>query len=245
VRLHTDSKASTISPIANTWTSAADEELRRRDRQRRHGSRRASSAELRSDAANQGRHDGFPVSYFHCSALSRGWDRGFREDEDQVRGRDGPWWCSGRTSGIANSRATPPIRPRPDDSLNGAEFTVLARPETFPGLLIFWQPASTCPGHGACFFDQPPESFSRTATMRVGRQGALETGPRARRCANELAFSPRKLRTSTEVQSQPRRGSAHPFQSASTDEVMEIRRYSFRSLRWRPAGGSTTLRDFF
>src|SRR6266478_37551 len=78
-------------------------------------------------------------NYFHVLGVEPRLGRGFREDEDQVPGRDavvvlGPdFWKREFASDPSVLGRT--IR------LNGAEFTVIGvAPETFPGLLIFGHP---------------------------------------------------------------------------------------------------------
>jgi len=113
--------------------------------------------------------------------------RGFREDEDQVPGRDavvvlGPaFWEHEFSSdpGVVGRQ----IR------LNGTNFTVIGvAPETFPGMLIFGHPDFYVPlAMARVFFDQSAkEVFRRPRRSRIECQSALETAHQLAASANEL-----------------------------------------------------------
>ena len=130
-------------------------------------------------------------NFFHVLGVEPRLGRGFREDEDQVPGPRSPWWCSGRTSGSTNSRATLPssgstIR------LNGAPFTVIGvAPEDFPrDAYVFGHPDFYVPlAMAASIFDRPAEKFLRgSRRSRIELKSAPETGHDAAASArNELA----------------------------------------------------------
>jgi putative ABC transport system permease protein len=120
-------------------------------------------------------------NYFHVLGVEPRLGRGFREDEDQVPGRDAVV-VLGPDARIRER----PLRPRQDDSLEWRRIhRDWRRTRNLPGAAnIRASRLLHAPGHGACVFDQPPEEFFRgPRRSRVGRQGALETGHDARRGA--------------------------------------------------------------
>jgi hypothetical protein len=120
-------------------------------------------------------------NYFRVLGVEPRLGRGFREDEDQVPGRDavvvlGPdFW----KHEFAND---PSVLGR-TIRLNGTESTVIGvAPETFPGTQIFGHPDfSPAAGDGRGFFDQPPEEvFPGPRRSRVEYKGAIAPGHDAR-----------------------------------------------------------------
>ncbi len=126
-------------------------------------------------------------NYFHVLGVEPQVGRGFREDEDQVPGRDavvvlGPdFW--------KHEFARDPSVVGRIVRLNGADFTVIGvAPETFPGMFIFARPDFYMPlAMARVFSTNPQKSFfvdrdDRELTVRA----RLKTGATLRQARNEL-----------------------------------------------------------
>src|SRR6267378_7236175 len=142
-------------------------------------------------AATPGIKGGMMVSgnYFHVLGVQPRLGRGFREDEDQVPGRDavvvlGPdFWKREFASDPSVLGRT--IR------LNGAEFTVIGvAPETFPGLLIFGHPDFYMPLAMARVFSTNPQKnfFEDRDDRELNVRARLKPGTTLQRARNELAM---------------------------------------------------------
>jgi len=128
-------------------------------------------------------------NYFHVLGVEPRLGRGFREDEDQVPGRDavvvlGPdFWkreFAGDPSAVGRI-----VR------LNGTDFTVIGvAPETFPGMYIFLRPDFYMPlAMARVFSTNPQKSFftdrdDRELTVRA----RLKPGATLEQARNELAL---------------------------------------------------------
>src|SRR6266540_3864856 len=128
-------------------------------------------------------------NYFHVLGVEPQLGRGFREDEDQMPGRDavvvlGPdFW--------KREFASDPSVVGRTVRLNGADFTVIGvAPETFPGMYIFTRPYFYMPLAMARVFSiNPQKSFfvdrdDRELTVRA----RLKRGTTLRQARNELAL---------------------------------------------------------
>src|SRR6267378_542805 len=127
-------------------------------------------------------------NYFHVLGVQPRLGRGFREDEDQVPGRDavvvlGPdFWK--REFASAPSVLGRTIR------LNGAEFTVIGvAPETFPGLLIFGHPDFYMPLAMARVFstNRQKNFFEDRDDRELNVKARLKPGTTLEQAQNELA----------------------------------------------------------
>ena len=133
-------------------------------------------------------------NYFHVLGVEPQLGRGFREDEDQMPGRDavvvlGPdFW--------KREFASDPSVVGRTVRLNGADFTVIGvAPETFPGMYIFTRPDFYMPLAMARVFSiNPQKSFfvdrdDRELTVRA----RLKRGTTLRQARNELALLARNF----------------------------------------------------
>jgi len=127
-------------------------------------------------------------NYFHVLGVEPRLGRGFREDEDQVPGRDavvvlGPdFWKREFASDPSVLGRT--IR------LNGAEFTVIGvAPETFPGLLIFGHPDFYMPLAMARVFstNRQKNFFEDRDDRELNVKARLKPGTTLEQAQNELA----------------------------------------------------------
>ncbi len=128
-------------------------------------------------------------NYFHVLGVEPQLGRGFREDEDQVPGRDavvvlGPdFW--------KREFASDPSVVGRTVRLNGTDFTVIGvAPETFPGMYIFTRPDFYMPlAMARVFSTNPQKSFfvdrdDRELTVRA----RLKRGTTLRQARSELAL---------------------------------------------------------
>ena len=127
-------------------------------------------------------------NYFHVLGVEPRLGRGFREDEDQVPGRDavvvlGPdFWKHEFASDPGVLGRT--IR------LNGAEFTVIGvAPESFPGMLIFGHPDFYMPLAMARVFSTNPQKnfFEDRDDRELTVRARLNPGTTLLQAQNELA----------------------------------------------------------
>jgi predicted permease len=127
-------------------------------------------------------------NYFHVLGVEPRLGRGFREDEDQVPGRDavvvlGPdFWKHEFASDPAVLGRT--VR------LNGTEFTVIGvAPETFPGMLIFGHPDFYMPLAMAGVFSTNPQKnfFEDRDGRELKVRARLKPGTTLEQARNELA----------------------------------------------------------
>jgi macrolide transport system ATP-binding/permease protein len=127
-------------------------------------------------------------NYFHVLGVEPRLGRGFREDEDQVPGRNavvvlGPdFWKHEFASDASVLGKT--IR------LNGTEFTVIGvAPETFPGLLIFGHPDFYMPLAMARVFatDRQKNFFEDRDDRELNVKARLKPGTTLQQAQNELA----------------------------------------------------------
>ena len=127
-------------------------------------------------------------NYFHVLGVEPRLGRGFREDEDQVPGRDavvvlGPdFWKREFASDPSVLGST--IR------LNGTEFTVIGvAPETFPGLLIFGHPDFYMPLAMARVFstNRQKNFFEDRDDRELNVKARLKPGTTLEQAQNELA----------------------------------------------------------
>ena len=141
-------------------------------------------------AATPGIKGGMMVSgnYFHVLGVQPRLGRGFREDEDQVPGRDavvvlGPdFWKREFASDPSVLGRT--IR------LNGTAFTVIGvAPETFPGLLIFGRPDFYMPLAMARVFstNRQKNFFEDRDDRELNVKARLKPGTTLEQAQNELA----------------------------------------------------------
>ena len=127
-------------------------------------------------------------NYFHVLGVEPRLGRGFREDEDQVPGRDavvvlGPdFWKHEFASDPSVLGRT--IR------LNGTEFTVVGvAPESFPGMLIFGHPDFYMPlAMARVFSTNPQKNFLEDRDDReLSVRARLKAGTTLQEAQNELA----------------------------------------------------------
>jgi macrolide transport system ATP-binding/permease protein len=127
-------------------------------------------------------------NYFHVLGVEPRLGRGFREDEDQVPGRDavvvlGPdFWKHEFASDPSVLGRT--IR------LNGTAFTVIGvAPETFPGMLIFGHPDFYMPLAMAHVFSTNLQKnfFEDRDDRELNVKGRLKAGTTLQQARNELA----------------------------------------------------------
>src|SRR5882724_1506394 len=127
-------------------------------------------------------------NYFHVLGVEPQLGRGFREDEDQVPGRDavvvlGPdFWKHEFASDPAVVGRT--IR------LNGTGFTVIGvAPETFPGMQIWWHPDFYMPlAMAGMFSTNPQKNFLEDRDDReLHVQARLKRGTTLQQARSELA----------------------------------------------------------
>jgi len=127
-------------------------------------------------------------NYFHVLGVEPQLGRGFREDEDQVPGRDavvvlGPdFWKHQFASDPAVVGRT--IR------LNGTGFTVIGvAPETFPGMQIWWHPDFYMPlAMAGMFSTNPQKNFLEDRDDReLNVQARLKRSTTLQQARNELA----------------------------------------------------------
>src|SRR6266481_4386251 len=135
-------------------------------------------------------------NYFHVLGVEPRLGRGFREDEDQVPGRDavvvlGPdFWKREFASDPSVLGRT--IR------LNGAEFTVIGvAPETFPGLLIFGHPDFYMPLAMAHVFstNRQKSFFEDRDDRELAVRARLKPGTTLEEAQNELAVLAKNFET--------------------------------------------------
>jgi macrolide transport system ATP-binding/permease protein len=128
------------------------------------------------------------ANYFHVLGVEPQLGRGFREDEDQVPGRDavvvlGPdFWNHEFASDPSVLGRT--VR------LNGAEFTVIGvAPESFPGMLIFGHPDFYMPLAMARVFstDRQKNFFEDRDDRELNVKARLKPGTTLEQAQNELA----------------------------------------------------------
>ena len=162
-----------VSPIANTWTFAPKPRATMALSPTRIWKRSASAPNPQPRRGSRAE-CWFPATTSRCSAWSRGWGAGFREDEDQVPGRNRR---GGARTGLLEAR----IRERPFHSGQHGS------PERH-GVHRDWRRAGKLPGnaslrasrllhaarHGARVFHQPPEEF-----LRGPRRSRIEVSRRA------------------------------------------------------------------
>jgi macrolide transport system ATP-binding/permease protein len=126
-------------------------------------------------------------NYFHALGVEPRLGRGFREDEDQVPGRDavivlGPdFWKHEFSSDPSVLGRT--VR------LNGTEFTVIGvAPETFPGMMIFGHPDFYMPLAMARVFstDRQRNFFEDRDDREVTVRARLKAGTTLQQAQNEL-----------------------------------------------------------
>jgi macrolide transport system ATP-binding/permease protein len=127
-------------------------------------------------------------NYFHVLGVEPCLGRGFREDEDQVPGRDavvvlGPdFWKQEFAS-------APDVLGR-TIRLNGTEFTVIGvAPETFPGMMIFGHPDFYMPLAMARVFstDRQKNFFEERDDRELNVKARLKPGTTLEQAQNELA----------------------------------------------------------
>ena len=127
-------------------------------------------------------------NYFHVLGVEPRLGRGFREDEDQVPGRDavvvlGPdFWKQEFAS-------APDVLGR-TIRLNGAEFTVIGvAPETFPGMMIFGHPDFYMPLAMARVFstNRQKNFFEERDDRELNVKARLKPGATLEQAQNELA----------------------------------------------------------
>jgi len=134
------------------------------------------------------------ANYFHVLGVEPQLGRGFREDEDQVPGRDavvvlGPdFWKQEFASDSSVLGRT--VR------LNGTEFTVIGiAPETFPGMLIFGHPDFYMPLAMARGFstDRQKNFFEDRDDRELYVKARLKPGTTVEQAQNELAVLAKNL----------------------------------------------------
>jgi predicted permease len=127
-------------------------------------------------------------NYFHVLGVEPRLGRGFREEEDQVPGRDavvvlGPnFW--------KHEFASEPSVLGRTIRLNGTEFTVIGvAPETFPGMLIFGQPDFYMPLAMARVFSTnlQKDFFEDRDDRELNVKARLNLGTTLQQARNELA----------------------------------------------------------
>jgi predicted permease len=127
-------------------------------------------------------------NYFHVLGVEPRLGRGFREEEDQVPGRDavvvlGPnFW--------KHEFASEPSVLGRTIRLNGTEFTVIGvAPETFPGMLIFGQPDFYMPLAMARVFSTnlQKDFFEDRDDRELNVKARLNPGTTLQQARNELA----------------------------------------------------------
>ncbi len=127
-------------------------------------------------------------NYFHVLRVEPRLGRGFREDEDQVPGRDavvvlGPdFW--------KHEFASDPSVVGRMIRLNGREFTVIGvAPESFPGMLIFGHPDFYMPLAMARVFSTNPQKnfFEDRDDRELTVRARLKPGTTLQQAQNELA----------------------------------------------------------
>ena len=192
-----------------------DQELRRRDRQRRHCRPVGFSAEPGATPRVKG---GMLVSgnYFRVLGVEPQPGRGFRDDEDEVPGRDavvvlGPdFWKHEFASDPAVVGRT--IR------LNGTDFTVIGvAPETFPGMQIFSRPDFYMPLAMARVFSTNPQKdfFEDRDDRELSVKARLKPGTTRQQAQSELAVLAQDFeREYPALNREPRRGGAHAVRNA-------------------------------
>ena len=135
-------------------------------------------------------------NYFHVLGVEPRLGRGFREDEDQVPGRDavvvlGPdFW--------KHEFASDPAVLGKNIRLNGTEFTVIGvAPETFPGMLIFGHPDFYMPLAMARVFstDRQKNFFEDRDDRELAVRARLKPGTTLEQAQNELAVLAKNLET--------------------------------------------------
>jgi predicted permease len=134
------------------------------------------------------------ANYFHVLGVEPRLGRGFREDEDQVPGRDavvvlGPdFWK--QEFGSDPSAVGRIIR------LNGTEFTVIGvAPETFAGMEIFGHPDLYMPLAMARAFSTSPQKnfFEDREDRELNVRARLELGTTLQQAQNELSMLAKNL----------------------------------------------------
>jgi len=127
-------------------------------------------------------------NYFHVLGVEPQLGRGFREDEDQVSGRDavvvlGPdFW--------KHEFASDPSVVGRTVRLNGTNFTVIGvAPETFPGMMIFGHPDLYMPLAMAPVFSTNPQKnfFEDRDDRELHLRARLKPGTTLQQAQNELA----------------------------------------------------------
>jgi macrolide transport system ATP-binding/permease protein len=127
-------------------------------------------------------------NYFHVLGVEPRLGRGFREDEDQVPGRNavvvlGPdFW--------RHEFASDPSVVGRTIRLNGTEFTVIGvAPESFPGMLIFGHPDFYMPLAMAPVFSTNPQKnfFEDRDDRELTVRARLKPGTTVQQAQNELA----------------------------------------------------------
>jgi predicted permease len=128
-------------------------------------------------------------NYFHVLGVEPRLGRGFREDEDQVPGRDavvvlGPdFW--------KHEFASDPSVVGRTVRLNGTEFTVIGvAPESFPGMMIFGHPDFYMPLAMARVFSTNPQKnfFEDRDDRELSVRARLKPGITLQQAQNELAL---------------------------------------------------------
>src|SRR5207245_576531 len=133
-------------------------------------------------------------NYFQVLGVEPQLGRGFREDEDQVPGRDavvvlGPdfWKHEFASDPAVVGRAV---------RLNGKEFTVIGvAPETFPGMLIFGHPDFYMPLAMAPVFstNRQKNFFEDRDDRELNVKARLKTGTTLQQAKNELELLAKKI----------------------------------------------------
>ncbi len=133
-------------------------------------------------------------NYFHVLGVEPRLGRGFREDEDQVPGRDavvvlGPdFW--------KHEFASDPSVVGRTIRLSGTDFTVIGvAPETFPGMLIFGHPDFYMPLAMARVFSTNPQKnfFEDRDDRELAVRARLKPGATVQQAQNELAMLAKDL----------------------------------------------------
>ncbi len=155
-------------------------------------------------------------NFFHVLGVEPRLGRGFRQDEDQVPGRDavvvlGPdFW--------RHEFAGDPAVVGKTIRLNGTPFTVIGvAPDNFPGLLIFGHPDFYTPLAMAPVFstDLRKNFFEDRDDRELNVKARLKADTTLQASAQRTGRAGEKLRARlSEGQSQPQRGGLHPVPNA-------------------------------
>jgi predicted permease len=127
-------------------------------------------------------------NYFHALGVEPRLGRGFREDEDQVPGRD-PVVVLGPDFWNREFSSDPSVLGR-TVRLNGADFTVIGvAPETFPGMMIFGHPDLYMPLAMARVFstNRQKNFFEDRDDRELAVRARLRPGTTLQQAQNELS----------------------------------------------------------